>query len=150
MRAGARMVVASLDRIGLSHEDIAAAVARVIGKGAAVYDATAGQELGPETPTPDVLTAVAAAAKRLKGQRTAPARKELDERRKAGSVKSGPVSKIDQLPADKRDELRCDWLERLSLSQTALEKKWGMARNTMRKAFGDRGAPRGRRKKQSA
>lgn len=147
VRSGARLVVASLDRIGLSHADIADAVARVIAKGATVYDTSTQMELGPITASPDVLTAVAAAAKALTGQRIAPAREMLTKRRNAGTIRTGPISKVDQLPAEKREELRRDWLEHLQMSQSDLEKKWGMARNTMRKAFGDRAAPRGRRAK---
>lgn len=148
VRAGSRVVVASLDRIGLSPDDIGDAVGRIFRKGAAIYDAAAGVLLGPETPSPDVLAAVTSAAKRLKGQRTTPAREELDKRRQNG-FKTGPVPLIHQLPPDQRAELKRDWLERLDLSQAELKKKWGLSPNTMRKEFGDRGAPRGRKPKPS-
>lgn len=147
VRAGARIVVASLDRLGLSPDDISDVVARVLRKGAAVYDVSAGVNLGPETSASDVLAAIAAAAKRLKGQRVGPAREALDRRRQEGTVRTGPVSLVDQLPSDKRAELRRDWLENLQLSQAQLKEKWGMSPNTMRAAFGDRGAPRGRKPK---
>lgn len=148
VRSGSRIVVASLDRIGLSPDDISDAVSRVLRKGAAVYDVTAGVELGPKSSAPDVLAAVAAAAKLLKGQRVGPARAELDKRRQTG-FKTGPVPLIHQLPPEQQAELKRDWLERLDLSQAELKKKWGLSPNTMRKEFGDRGAPRGRKPKPS-
>lgn len=142
--AGTRVVVASLDRIGLSSDDIVDAVERLFRKGVAVHDVAAGVTLGPDTSAADVLAAVAAAAKRLKGQRVAPAKAELVRRRQAG-LKTGPVSLIDRLPPEKRDEMWRDWRENLHLSQALLKRKWGISPNTMRTAFGARGAPRGRK-----
>jgi len=136
--AGSRVVVFDLERIGVSTSDILTVVGAVMVKGAVVLDLASGKTYeGIEAG--QLHLDAAAAERRQKQGRMDKARKALAERK----IKPGPEPKLTGV---KRIEAEADYRD-VTQSVRAVARKHEVSTATLRRAFGDRDMPPGRRKK---
>lgn len=142
LRPGARLVVAGLDRLGVSAGDIRAVIDTLIDRGCSVHDAVAGATFDAETPRADLSAATLAAEALLKAERVRKARSVRAERLAAGLKAAAGGNKA----WNPTPEAEQDWRD-LSLTQAQVAERHGVAPITLRRKFGARDAPRGRRPK---
>ncbi len=149
LRPGARLVVASLDRLGVSAGDIRAVVDELIDRGCAVHDAAAGVTYDANTPRSSLSAATLEAERTLKAERVKKAAAVRAERIAAG-VKAAVGGNKGWNPTPEEEAAAKALWNDLSLTQAEAAAAAGVAPITLRRRFGARGAPRGRRKTQSA
>lgn len=139
IRPGSRVVVATLDRLGASAVDIMATLGDITAKGAGVHVIDPGKTYegaGFGDWVQDALDA----DKNQKRKRMVKARGTLTDRK----VKTGPPPKLD---GTAKLAARQDY-DDLTQPIRAVAKKHGVSPTTLRRLFGERGTPRGRRKKE--
>lgn len=146
LREGARLVVASFDRLGASAIDIKKAFNRIDAKNCTVFDVSAGMEYARSTPHHVVDDAAAAAETVLRRENITKARKVLKKRVEEGTITLKGGNEGWQPDPTTDAAARKNWLEDLHLTQKMLEQKYGVGRSTLRRRYGERGAPRGRPK----
>ena len=134
LRGGERVVVSSLDRLGISDGDIGKTVARIIAKGGSVYVAGSDTTLDAATPHLTICEAAEAAELVLKREVMRKAREVL----KASGVKVGRKARMDELTEHERAKLRALWHERPDLTQRAIRDLTGFSPTTMFRYFGSR------------
>ena len=139
-RAGSKVVVHSLDRLGTSAGDIRAAVDKLFDKGAGVLDVTAGLVIDANTPRAVQSDAVLAAEKALRRERFKKAQEVAKERR----VKVGPKPK--PLPADLDKLARQRWHEDRGVSQKTVAAEFGRSVTWLYENYGPRGMPTRRKR----
>jgi DNA invertase Pin-like site-specific DNA recombinase len=148
LHPGERLVVASLDRLGVSAGDIRAIVDKVIDFGCSVHDAAVGVTYDAETPRSTLSTATLAAESLLGTERISKARTVRAERIASGARAAVGGNRGWRPTEEERAAAKHDWLVKVdSMSQADIEAKHGVNRITLRRQFGPRGAARGRRKK---
>lgn len=149
LRAGERVVVASLDRLGVSAGDIRRIVDAVIDRGAEVYVADTGAVYNADTPRGVLSAATIAAETALKSEKIRKAANVRRERIAAG-VTAAVGGNRGWHPTPEEDaSARAMWND-TSLTQAQVSAAVGVTPITLRRRFGPRGTPRGRRKIQSA
>lgn len=140
IRAGSRMVVSSLNRLGPSMQDILLAIAAITAKGCAVHVVTSGKTYEDVLIGQTAIDAMDAEAEQKRG-RLGKARAVLAGRK----VKRGPKPK---LVGAAKDAARIDY-DDVDQTIRAVAKKHGVSPTQLRRLFGERGIPRGRRPKQT-
>jgi DNA invertase Pin-like site-specific DNA recombinase len=149
VRPGARLVVASLDRLGVSAGDIRAVLDALIDRGCAVHDVAAGINYDANTPRAILSATTLEAERTLKAERIKKAANVRAERIAAGVKAAVGGNKGWHPTAEEEAAAHALWND-FSLTQTQVAEAVGVAPITLRRRFGARGAPRGRRKTQSA
>ena len=143
LQPGDRVVVAGMDRIGLSSNDIMTVIGKVVAAGAAVLAATTNEVIDRDTLSVAVFKAVEGANKALQQQRLGPAREALA----VSSTKAVSPAKRGRrpaLPPEKRAAAEIDWKQNRDLSQSDVGKLYGVSVKALRTAFGGRGIPQRR------
>ncbi|WP_175429785.1 recombinase family protein [Azospirillum argentinense] len=150
LRPGGHLVVAGIDRLGVSSADIRAVIDTLIDRGCAVHDVLAGKVYDAATSRADLSAVTLAAESKLKAERVRTARAARAKHIESGS-KAAVGGNRGWQPTPKEDAAaKHDWLfEVATMSQADCEKKHGVNRITLRRRYGARGARVGRRKKQS-
>lgn len=149
LRPGARLVVASLDRLGVSAGDICAVLDELIDCGCAVHDVAAGVTYDTDTSRSSLSGATLEAERTLKAERIKKAAAVRAQRIAAGVKASVGGNKGWNPTPEEEATAKALWSNR-SLTQAQAAAAAGFAPITLRRRFGARGAPRGRRKTQSA
>lgn len=139
IRAGSRMVVSSLNRLGPSMQDILLAIASITAKGCAVYSVTSAKTYADALIGEAAIDAMNAEAEQKRG-RLGKARAALAGRK----VKRGPKSKLVGATKDRAQELYND----LSKTIRQVAEETGFSPTHLRRTFGERGISTGRRKKE--
>lgn len=136
-----RIVVPSLDRLGISAIDIARTISAVAAKGCGVVAVDTGKVYDASTPAHVILDDAAAAEATLKRERIRKAAAVKAER----GVKGG--RKGNDLPPDIEPQARRDWLENVTMSRADVAKKYGRSTSWFDRRYGERGmmSKRGRR-----
>lgn len=140
IRPGSRVIVTNLDRLGVSSKDIMAALGAIMAKGAAVYDLSSGKTY-EGVAAGEAVADAAAAESRQKRTRIDKARGVLKTRK----IKPGPPPKLQGAEKTKAQQLYDD----VTIPIRAVAKEVGVSPSTLRRLFGERGTPRGRRRKSS-
>lgn len=138
---GSRIIVPSLDRLGISAIDIARTISAIAAKGCGVVAVDTGTVYDASTPAHVILDDAAAAEATLKRERIRKAAAVKAER----GVKGG--RKGNDLPPDIEPQARRDWLENVAMSRSEVAKKYGRSMSWFDRRFGERGmmSKRGRR-----
>jgi DNA invertase Pin-like site-specific DNA recombinase len=139
LRPGSRLVVSSLDRLGMSGIDITTVIREVTAKECVVYAVDTGKTYAIPPEVGAVLDDSKDAEVELKRERVRKARAVRTITGATGGNKGW------RPPPETEQAARHNWLNDLSLSQADLEKKYGVGRSTLRRKFGERGVPKGRR-----
>ena len=147
LRSGARLVVASLSVLGLSEQDISAAVWQVLAAGASVYAPDRDLSIDVETGREIVKAEISAGAKALMRSRPIEARKALAQLVEHGAIKVGRRPAVQALPPDVQEAARRDWLTNRALSRDQVAEKYGVSAGALKNAFGNRLMPRRRRER---
>lgn len=140
IRPGSRVVVTNIDRLGVSSKDILAALGAIMAKGAAVHDLSSSKTYEGVT-AGEAMADAAAAESRQKRTRIDKAREVLKSRK----IRPGPPPKLEGAA---KLAARQDY-DDVTQPIRAVAKKHGVSPSTLRRMFGERGTPRGRRAKQS-
>lgn len=141
VRAGGRVVVTDMDRLGASMQDIIVTVGAISLKGAAVLDLSTGDTFEGADVGRLVKVAIEAEA-RQKRTRMNKARTVLLGR----EVRRGPKPRLDGAAKLRAREDFDDVTQPIR----AVAEKHGISPTQLRRMFGERGTPRGRRPKQEA
>lgn len=149
VRPGGRLVVARLDRLGVSAGDIRAVMDELFDRGCVVVDVNGGAIYDAETPRTVLSGVTLAAEATLKAERVVKARAVRAERLAAGQKASAGGNRGWHPTKVAEDAARAAWND-LTLTQAQAAAIAGVSPITLRRRFGARGAPRGRRKIQSA
>jgi DNA invertase Pin-like site-specific DNA recombinase len=139
IRPGSRVIVTNLDRLGVSSKDIMAALGAIMAKGAAVYDLSSSKTYEGVAAGEAVADAAAAEA-RQKRVRVEKAREVLKTRK----VKRGPKPKLDGAAKERARDLYND----LGKPIRQVSEEVGVSPTQLRRLFGERGTPPGRRKRE--
>lgn len=139
IRTGSRIIVTSGDRFGVSMQDILVALGAITLKGAAVHDLSTGETFDGSDLGKAVQWAIKAEANQKRG-RMSKARAVLVGRK----VKRGPKPRLDGAAKLKARE---DF-DNVDMPLRAVAEKHGISPTQLRRLFGERGTPRGRRPKQ--
>ena len=131
MQAGERLIVLSLDRLGVTAGDIAKVIARVGAAGAAVFVVDTLEVFDLATPALAVIDAANAAEHTLKQEGVRKGRAILAAR----PVKRGPPR---ALTGDARVLAEELWHERTDLSQATVAALAGVSKRTLWREFGRR------------
>lgn len=145
IRPGSRVVVTDLDRIGVSEKDIIEVVSSIMAKGAGVLDLATGdifENLDAGQIMTGLVEKAAKAESRQKRGRMGKAREVLKSRK----IKPGPPPKLEGAA---KLAAREDY-DDVTKPIRAVAKAHGISPSTLRRLFGERGTPRGRRRKQEA
>lgn len=148
LEPGGRVWVAGLDRLGVSGNDLRYALDRVIRRKCSVYDCAldALYDEATEASVLDAAVLVVTAALNSERIRKAAAQRS---RRAADGDKAATGGNPGWRPTPAEEEAaRLDWLNP-TLTQEKVAKRHGVASITLRRRFGSRGLPRGRKKAQS-
>lgn len=145
LRPGARLVVSSLDRLGVSGIDITAAIRKVTAKGCAVLASATGREYTIPPDVGAVLDDAAAAEAVLKAERVSKARAVRADRIAAGN-KAAVGGQRAWSPTADEEAVALSYWNNFEMTQTQIAKAVGVSAITLRRRFGERGAPRGRKK----
>jgi DNA invertase Pin-like site-specific DNA recombinase len=140
IRPGSRMIVTDMDRLGASMQDILLTIAAVTAKGAAVHDLSLGETFGESAIGRATVVAIEAEARQKRG-RMSKARATLSGRK----VRRGPKPKMVGATKEKARELYAD----LSISIRQVAEETGFSPTHLRRTFGNRETPTGRRPKTS-
>lgn len=141
IRPGSRVIVTNLDRLGISSKDILATLGAIMAKGAAVHDVSSGKTYEGVAAGEAVADAAAAEA-RQKRTRIDKARAVLKTRK----FKPGPPPKLKGAAKLAAQQVYDD----LTKPIREVAKEVGVSPSTLRRMFGERGTPRGRRPKQAS
>lgn len=136
-----RIIVQSLDRLGVSAIDIVRTISTVAAKGCGVVAVDTGRVYDASTPAHVILDDAASAEAVLKRERIRKAAAVKAER----GVKGG--RKSNDLPPDVELDARRDWLENVGMSRSEVAKKYGRSMSWFDRRYGERGMmdKRGRR-----
>ncbi len=139
---GGRIVVPSLDRLGISAIDIVRTISTVAAKGCGVLAVDTGKVYDASTPANVILDDAAEAEAALKRERI----RKAAAVKAARGVKGGP--KMKDLPPEVEPQARQDWLENVAMSRADVAKKYGRSTSWFDRRYGERGmmSKRGRRK----
>lgn len=139
---GSRIVVPSLDRLGISAIDIVRTISTVAAKGCGVLAVDTGRVYDASTPANVILDDAADAEAALKRERI----RKAAAVKAARGVKGGP--KMKDLPPEVEPQARQDWLENVSMSRAEVAKKYSRSTSWFDRRYGERGMmdKRGRRK----
>ena len=141
IRAGSRVVVTNIDRLGVSSKDILAALGAIMAKGAAVHDLSSGKTYEGVT-AGEAMADAAAAESRQKRTRIDKARAVLKTRK----IKPGPQPKLQGAEKAKARLLYTD----VTIPIRTVAKEVGVSPSTLRRMFGERDTPPGRRRKSTS
>lgn len=133
LRAGDELVVANAGRLGVSRDDILAALAAIGRQRASVFDAAEGRAFACSPEIADAAEFALLAQSKLQAERVAVARKAIKE---FGS-KVGPKPKLRKADLD---DLRRMWTNP-AVSVEAVEIEAGVKSRTLYRMFGARGTP---------
>lgn len=138
---GSRIIVSSLDRLGISAIDIVRTISTVAAKGCGVLAVDTGKVYDASTPANAILDDAAEAETVLKRERI----RRAAAVKAARGVKGG--RKSNDLPAEIEPQARTDWLENVAMSRAEVAKKYGRSMSWFDRRYGERGmmSKRGRR-----